>query len=216
MVRESAPSCVFATRDEHVLFERQSNDVAYRKALLTGDVDTNMNKGSVLKSNRNSQNIGGGIHSDIRTVLLVEDDDDVRELLAIVLRTKGYDVIELGDGMEALNYLAAACAFKESDAYPDIIISDIQMPMFTGLDLLVGMGECNPLPPLILFTGLDDPDLFVEAYRLGARRILRKPLAPEALCQAINDVLGNAEGERISRVVRDLEYGQPECRYSLE
>ncbi len=170
-----------------------------------------------MNSNRNNQNIEGPSNSDATTVLLVEDDDNVRELLAIVLRTKGYDVIELGDGMEALNYLAGACAFKDSHGYPDIIISDIQMPMFTGLDLLVGMGECQPLPPLILFTGLDDPDLFAEAYRLGAKQILRKPLGSDVLCQTIEDVLRNQKGENVSRVIRDWEYGQSEQHwYSLE
>ncbi len=169
-----------------------------------------------MNSKRNTQFVEGGSNSEVTTVLLVEDNDDVRELLAIVLRTKGYEVIELGDGMEALNYLAAACAFKDSDAYPDVIISDIEMPMFTGLDLLVGMSECQPLPPLILFTGLDDPELFAEAYRLGAKRILRKPLGAEVLCQAIEGVLRGQSDRKTSHVVRGLEYEESENRYSLE
>ncbi|MBA2661444.1 MAG: response regulator [Bradymonadaceae bacterium] len=123
------------------------------------------------------------------TVLLVEDDDNVRELLAAVLRASGYDVIELGDGIEALNYLAASSVYHDALPRPDLIISDIQMPTFTGLDLLAGMRESRPRPPIILFTGHNDPELHAEAYRLGADRVLRKPLSPEVLVQVVREVL---------------------------
>ncbi len=157
-----------------------------------------------MNYNRDTQKIEEPSGSRAPVILLVEDDDPVRELLAVLLKGDGYEVIELGDGIEALSFMAAVSAFEDSHPRPDIIISDLQMPMFSGLDLLVGMSEHRSRPPLILFTGQKDPDLVAEAYRLGAARVLLKPISPELLSMAIREVLEQAATTAVSSV-REME-----------
>jgi DNA-binding NtrC family response regulator len=120
-------------------------------------------------------------------VLLAEDDAEMREMIAQVLRRDGYDVIEARDGFQLLQYLATHTPAAE-DAV-DIVISDIRMPGKTGLDVLAGLRFADPATPVVLITGFGDLRTHLEAKRLGAAAVLDKPFDLQQLRSVIVNLL---------------------------
>ncbi|RDV39747.1 response regulator [Bradymonadaceae bacterium TMQ3] len=128
-----------------------------------------------------------------RCVLLVEDDEAVRTLIALLLKDLGVEVVELGDGIEALNYVAASEVYRRSVRRPDLIVADINMPNFSGLDLLMGLRESRVRPPVVLVTAVNDEDIQAEARRLGAVSIVQKPFEVDELLGEVAGALLRAE-----------------------
>jgi CheY-like chemotaxis protein len=113
-------------------------------------------------------------------VLLVEDDDDAREILATALETYGVNVIAHSSATTALVVLA--------EAPPDVLVSDLMMPGLDGFSLMRHVrteGEGKSLPAIAV-TGHGDPKRALEA---GYDRVLIKPIDPDNLCRAIADLL---------------------------
>ena len=122
-------------------------------------------------------------------VLLADDEGDIRQVLGAALRSRGFQVVECTNGVEALNYLAASCSDYPSLSPPDVIISDIRMPGYTGFDLVAGLCEYARAAPVILITGYGDTDTHQEAKRLGAAMLLEKPIEVEKLCATVGGML---------------------------
>jgi DNA-binding response OmpR family regulator len=106
-------------------------------------------------------------------VLLAEDDDDLRMLLAEELRKDGHEVIEVSNGNQLGELVAAhALAPRDTDA---IVISDIGMPGRTGLAVFERHCDCVWCPPFIFITGFGNDDLCEHALRIGAVAVIEKP-----------------------------------------
>lgn len=128
-------------------------------------------------------------------VLLIEDDNDFRALLAGVLRDEGYRVTESPDGLHCLEF----CVHTTTDRPPgicDVIVSDVRMPGMSGFDLLDGLRHAGRHPAVILMTAFADPATYDKARRLGAAAVLDKPFSPRELCHEIARVLAMPEHER--------------------
>lgn len=110
-------------------------------------------------------------------VLLVEDDDDVREAIATGLRLAGFDTIEAADGHRAL-------ALIGNDRI-GAIVSDIRMPSLDGRQLLQRVKASDSDLPVILITGHGDIEQAVDAVRNGAYDFLSKPFASDRLADAV-------------------------------
>jgi CheY-like chemotaxis protein len=123
------------------------------------------------------------------TVLLADDNDDIRELLQEFLEGAGYAVIAAADGQEAIDHLAASGI--------DLIIADINMPRRTGLEVLRTVREQLPEVPVIMLSGQGSGDAAGdEAYRLGARLCLSKPLRDiHTLPRIVADTLAAEAGQ---------------------
>ena len=110
-------------------------------------------------------------------ILIVDDDVELRRLLAAALRRDGYEPVEAADGSEALQYVDA-CLRHEVLEPPDLVIADIRMPRFSGLQLLASIRARphveNPMP-VILITAFGDPETHAHAKRLGALAVVDKP-----------------------------------------
>ena len=78
------------------------------------------------------------------TILVVDDDADLRRILALTLVDTGYDVEEAGDGISALERIAAR--------FPDLILSDVQMPHLDGIGLAAVLAPHTPPIPIILMS----------------------------------------------------------------
>jgi CheY-like chemotaxis protein len=119
-------------------------------------------------------------------VLLVEDDDDLRDLLSTVLRKGGYRVYEGPDGLSLLRCLTSA-----ADERPlfDLIVSDIQMPDFTALEVLAALRMRNLSTPIVLISAFADDAVRAEATALGAVALLKKPIDATQLLRAVHDAL---------------------------
>ncbi|OYT74008.1 MAG: hypothetical protein CFK49_10310, partial [Armatimonadetes bacterium JP3_11] len=102
-----------------------------------------------------------------RHVLIVDDDDLVRETLHFVLEDGGYRVYAASSGAEALRLL-------EREPI-DIVLSDIFMPGMNGFDLLRQIREVAPNTPVILITGYGNIEMAREALKQGASDFITKP-----------------------------------------
>jgi DNA-binding response OmpR family regulator len=109
-----------------------------------------------------------------RRVLIAEDHDEFRELLAQSFRHHGYEVTECRHGIDLVEQLRCLQDPARDSDY-DLVISDIRMPGVTGLSILDGLRECKNAPPVILITAFGDPQTHAEAKRLGAAAIIDKP-----------------------------------------
>ncbi len=122
-------------------------------------------------------------------IMLVEDDNSLREIYSIRLTAEGYAIVSAGDGEEAL-----AVAVKER---PDLIISDVMMPKISGfdmLDILRSTPETQNIK-VIMMTALSSEDQRERGESLGADRYLVKSqVGIEDVVNAVHDVLGDRDG----------------------
>jgi DNA-binding NtrC family response regulator len=105
-------------------------------------------------------------------VVLAEDDGPFRHLLAAALARDGFEVVEVRDGRELVQRIASHVL---SGLPVDLIISDIRMPLMTGLDALAGLRRAEWAIPVILITAWSDASTHVEAKRFGASAVFHKP-----------------------------------------
>jgi DNA-binding response OmpR family regulator len=108
-------------------------------------------------------------------VLLAEDDAELRSLLADALRAQGYQVVELGDGEALLEFVARRLRSNGSIQGVDVLVSDIKMPGFSGMDVLVGLRRVADTTPVILITAFGDETTHELAHAFGAVAVLNKP-----------------------------------------
>lgn len=104
------------------------------------------------------------------SILIAEDDAEMRQLLAASLRIPGYQVVLLEDGTRLRDYLRS-----HGDEEPALIISDIQMPGWTGFNVLQFVRRTLPNTPVVLITAFGDPQTHHRARELGAAAIFDKP-----------------------------------------
>jgi two-component system, chemotaxis family, chemotaxis protein CheY len=116
-----------------------------------------------------------------RTILIVEDDISTRKLYHFVLMQSGYNVLEATDGIEALNYLATHTCH--------LVITDMNMPRMSGLELIQAIRSSNTSLPVILLTAFDGPNMRQTALNLGASAFFAKPFTIEDLEQSIRQFL---------------------------
>lgn len=106
-------------------------------------------------------------------VLLADDDDAIRTLLAWALRHEGCEIVQVRDGQQLLAYLSDVAS---GDAEPpDVIVSDYQMPGFTGIEVLSRMRSLGIGIPMILITAYAHDEMRAEAHDLGAAAVFEKP-----------------------------------------
>src|SRR5262249_26963614 len=98
-------------------------------------------------------------------VLLVEDDEDMRDLLSTLLRQAGYAGYEGPDGMSLLKSLSSAA---EDRPLFDAIVSDVQMPDFSAIEVLAALRMRDVRTPVVLISAFVDPAVRAEAADLGA------------------------------------------------
>ena len=123
-----------------------------------------------------------------KRVLLAEDDDETRCFLASMLRRKGYNVIDLSSGIEVFNHLGV-CLF-EGGAAPDVIVSDLRMPDFSGLQVLDCIERAELHIPFILITAHGNELIRTQALRAGATAVLTKPFEFDELLDAVHQSTG--------------------------
>lgn len=93
-------------------------------------------------------------------ILIVDDEQSMREMLRIVLRRDGYDVVSAENGKEALDFLRREPV--------DLLLSDIRMPDLSGVEVLRAAKEMNRDIVAFMMTAYASTDTAVEAMRLGA------------------------------------------------
>jgi DNA-binding response OmpR family regulator len=131
-------------------------------------------------------------------VLVVDDQDDIRALVATVLRSDGFAVSEAEGGNQALAAIA-------TDPPPDVVLLDVQMPDMDGWDTLAAIRN-GPHPNLhvILCTVKSGPEDTVQGWALGCDAYITKPFDIIALGETVKAVAARSEDERLEQRRRGL------------
>lgn len=127
------------------------------------------------------------IARSIKTVLLVEDDEILRDLVKIVLEGKGFCVLEAKDGEEALD------VYSHHKAEIDVVLSDMGLPYLGGREILHKMKEIDPNAKVILSSGYSDPKIESEMLKEGATDYVPKPYDVGEITKKIREILEATE-----------------------
>jgi signal transduction histidine kinase len=120
-----------------------------------------------------------------KTVLVVDDDPFIRATTGASLRSRGFKILQAGNGQEGLDM------FQTHG--PDLLIVDLKMPVMNGLELLAMLSGVTPRTPVLVVSGEGGLDEAVEALRLGAWDYLVKPIvSPTVLLHAVDKALERA------------------------
>ncbi|MEA3078510.1 MAG: two-component system, OmpR family, alkaline phosphatase synthesis response regulator PhoP [Actinomycetota bacterium] len=134
------------------------------------------------------------------TVLVVDDEPDIRELVRLNLEIDGHTVFTAGDGAEALELAVGE--------HPDLVVLDVMMPEKDGWEVLAEMkASIDPviahIPVIMLTARADDMDRIRGGIE-GAIRYVTKPFSPAELRKVVNDAMtGDPEPERRRRIQND-------------
>lgn len=117
------------------------------------------------------------------TVLLAEDDPDIRHLVAYKLGRAGLDVLEAADGRSALE-LARRTP-------PDLVVLDVRLPRLSGIEVCreLRAGPRTSDVPIVMVTASAQPQDIEQAYAAGATDYVVKPFSPRALLARIESAL---------------------------
>src|SRR3954468_22441709 len=123
-------------------------------------------------------------------ILLIDDDDLLRGVLAKALHHAGHEIIQASDGKLGIDLARATQV--------DLVITDLIMPVQEGVETIMTLHREQPRLPIIAMSGgVSNSSLYLEiAGKMGARRVLAKPFTPKELSDVIEEVMGetNATG----------------------
>ncbi|MDD5308948.1 MAG: sigma-54 dependent transcriptional regulator [Deltaproteobacteria bacterium] len=128
------------------------------------------------------------------SILIVEDDDDMRVACTYVLTHHGYSVEHASNGTDAIDLLGGR-AF-------DLVLLDVMMPGPNGLEILSWLRSESPDTPAIITTGYATLDMAVEAMRTGAADFLAKPFTPDEIIRSVERALQTHRIERENVLLR--------------
>ena len=114
------------------------------------------------------------------SILVIDDEETVREMISTMLRHAGYEVDEAADGVGGL------AIFREGPA--DLVIVDIEMPRRGGLAVIRELRKASPKAKIIAITGYN-PSKLDDALKLGAAHTFRKPFAMSEFLQAVESLI---------------------------
>jgi DNA-binding response OmpR family regulator len=121
-------------------------------------------------------------------ILIAEDDEEMRTLLALYLEKAGYDVLSCSNGTDLVRYVSTLFSpFRHEEI--SLVVSDIRMPGFSGLEVLREMQGFMGFPPMILITAFGDETIHAEAERYGAKAIFDKPFDIEELLARVQEIV---------------------------
>ncbi len=127
-------------------------------------------------------------------LILVVDDDDIRQLVAELLRLTGYGAVTAGSGRDAIEVL-------DGGLRPDMVLLDVQMPVLDGWDTLreIRASEVHGALPVVLCTVKSGPVDTALGWTLGCDGYVVKPFAIGDLANEVESVLGSTTEQRAAR-----------------
>ena len=130
------------------------------------------------------------------SVLIVDDEPNIRRMVGALLASEGYEVRDAAEGVEGLARVAESC--------PDVVLLDLMIPgELDGLATLARLRELVPDVPVIMMSGKAGLSDAVKATKLGAFNFLEKPLSPEGVLLALASALELRRVRREARALRE-------------
>ena len=118
-----------------------------------------------------------------KSILLVEDEEIIRELIREILLTAGYTVTTAESGIEALNI----CEANEKTF--DLLVTDFNMPQMNGRELAEKIKALGRAVKILFISGYTDDEEFLQNLSSGDRHFIAKPFSPEALTTRVEEIL---------------------------
>jgi phosphoserine phosphatase RsbU/P len=116
------------------------------------------------------------------TILVIEDEPQIRFSIVAYLEDSGFTCLEAKDGVEGLDVFAKS--------RPDVVMTDLRMPRLDGFGVLIALRQISPATPVIVITGSGAQSAAEEAKALGAKACFFKPLNEmERLVVAIRSLI---------------------------
>ncbi len=119
----------------------------------------------------------------MKTILLADDEDYLRDLVRTIVEDAECRVLEASDGMEALELVRSE--------HPDLVVLDWMMPAMTGIEVSLAMRQDPQTAaiPIILLSGNDEDACIAEGRRAGVTAYMTKPFSPLELLTRVEDIL---------------------------
>jgi CheY-like chemotaxis protein len=127
---------------------------------------------------------------DGKTIMVVDDEPALVELIEEMLAKLGYEPVGFASGAAAL------AAFRDSPLRFDAVLTDETMPALTGSELAGELRKLRPDLPILLMSGYRGPQLLDRARAVGVREVLRKPLRGRDIAESLAGAFGQAEAAR--------------------
>ncbi len=117
-------------------------------------------------------------------IVVADDEDDIRRLVAFTLRHRGYTVLEAVDGLQALQIIRAE--------QPDLAVLDVMMPHMSGLDVVREMASnvATASIPVLIVSAKGQSNDIEAGLATGATSYLTKPFSPRVLAERVATILG--------------------------
>lgn len=127
-----------------------------------------------------------------KKVLIVDDEEFVRQLIQIKLKFCGIETVEAGNGIEAIE---RAVAEK-----PDLILLDVMMPKMNGFEACQRLkaNQATAHIPIVMLTARGDPSAKERGENAGALEYLTKPFSPQKLAERVLEILRQSEARSSS------------------
>ena len=120
-------------------------------------------------------------------ILLVEDEDAVREFVSRVLTLHGHSVLEAHDGVQAVELM--------NKHHFDLLLTDIAMPVMDGISLALKVRDARPGVPIILMTGYANESQRAHNLSVLIEELLTKPFNKDQLMKAVNAALSGSKDD---------------------
>ncbi|HUJ59177.1 MAG TPA: sigma-54 dependent transcriptional regulator [Kofleriaceae bacterium] len=121
-------------------------------------------------------------------ILVADDEQNLRRVLAALLRREGHDVVQAASGLEAIDRLADV----------DVVITDLRMPGADGMEVLRTAAKNHPHVPVIMITAYGSVGQAVEAIKAGAFDYIEKPFEQESIRVIVEKAIGQASANRLA------------------
>ena len=142
-------------------------------------------------------------------ILLVDDEESIRNMMRMTLELDGYSVLTAADGPSALTIF--------QDEFPDVVLLDVRMPGMDGVEALRRIKEINRDAEVIIISGHGDMDMAIKCLRMEASNFLTKPVSEELLSLSLKRSLEKvALRRKVKQYTRDLETLVREANVELE
>jgi two-component system nitrogen regulation response regulator NtrX len=128
-------------------------------------------------------------------VMIVDDEEGIRETLSGILEDEGYESITASSGEEAVK--------KAKEITPDVVLLDVWLPGMDGIATLKELKENHPAVPVIMISGHANIEIAVKATKMGAYDLLEKPLSIEKVLLAVVRALEKRGLELENRMLRE-------------
>ncbi|MGE5183595.1 MAG: sigma-54-dependent transcriptional regulator, partial [Acidobacteriota bacterium] len=121
-------------------------------------------------------------------ILVADDEQNLRRVLAALLRREGHDVVQAASGLEAIEHLADV----------DVVITDLRMPGADGMEVLRTASRNHPHVPVIMITAYGSVGQAVEAIKAGAFDYIEKPFEQESIRVIVDKAIGQAIANKLA------------------